>query len=178
MTASLGADEFVRALTAHGQALWVLAAAWVGRNDADDMVQETACVAWERRHQFAAGTDVRAWLSQIARHLGSNWRRRLRAVTGEELTEPIARPPMPAPGWPFDADRSDLPDDLARALRDLPEIARACLLLHVTVGMTFPEIAAMLQIPPATAQSHAQRARVALRAALADRQPASKAMRP
>lgn len=178
MTRALGADDFVQGLTTHGRSLWVLAAAWVGRGEADDLVQEIARVAWQRRDQFAAGTDLRAWLSQIARHLGANWRRRLRPVNVEDPPEPIARAPLPAPGWPFDADRSELPDDLAAALQELPEIARACLLLHVTMQMTFPEIATMLQIPENTARSHAQRARLTLRAALAHRQQPSRAARP
>lgn len=178
MTQTLAADDFVQALTAHGPALWVLAAAWVDRSEADDLVQETARVAWQRRDQFVPGSDARAWLSQIARHLGANWRRRLRPVTADDAPEPAARAPLPAPGWPFDADRSELPDDLAAALRELPEIARACLLLHVTMQMTFPEIATMLQIPENTARSHAQRARIALRSALAHRLQPTKAARP
>ncbi|HIE71985.1 MAG TPA: hypothetical protein EYP98_18395 [Planctomycetes bacterium] len=48
----------------------------------------------------------------------------------------------------------------------LSETARACLLLHVVLDLSFAEIAVMLEIPENTAMSHARRARVALRAAL------------
>jgi RNA polymerase sigma factor (sigma-70 family) len=164
----LGADEFVQAFRRHGRTLWVLAAAWVGRGEAADLVQETACVAWQRREQFEPGSDARAWLSQIARHLGANWRRRLRPEprAPEELPE-LAAAPRLVPALPFDADRHGLSDELANALAGLPEVARACLLLHVVLGHSFAEIATMLDVPENTASSHARRARTALRAALA-----------
>jgi DNA-directed RNA polymerase specialized sigma24 family protein len=68
--------------------------------------------------------------------------------------------------WPFDADRSGLSDELARPLADLPDVARACLLLHVVIGHSFTEIATLLDIPENTAASHARRARLAMRTAL------------
>ena len=164
----LGADEFAEAFARHGPTLWILAAAWVGRGEAADLVQETARVAWQRRDQFVRGSDLRAWLSQIARHLGANWRRQKRPepCTHEQLPEPHGVP-EPRATWPFDADRNGLADDLARALADLPEAARACLLLHVVMGHSFTEIATLLDIPENTAASHARRARLALRTALA-----------
>lgn len=164
---TLNTDDFVQAFAQHGRSLWVIASAWAGRNEAADLVQETARVAWERRAQFAPGTDARAWLAQIVRNLGANWRRRrrpeLRAV--EDLDDGKA-PPSIVPLWPFDADRHGLSDELAQALAALPEVSRACLLLQVVVGHSFAEIAEMLEIPENTAASHARRARLALRAAL------------
>lgn len=166
----LGADEFVQAFAQHGRALWVLAGAWVGRGEAEDLVQETARVAWQRREQFVPGSDVRAWLSQIARHLGSNWRRHKRPLTLAPEEWPLREvPPATAPAvtWPINADHGGLSDELTRALASLPEVARACLLLHVVVGQPFAAIATMLDIPENTAASHARRARITLRATLA-----------
>jgi RNA polymerase sigma-70 factor, ECF subfamily len=167
------ADTFTMAFAQCGRALWVLASAWVGREDADDLVQETARVAWQRRAQLPPDQWTheqarRAWLAQIARHLGANWRRKRRAVATPDDELPMPTAPVPPPtGWPFDADRAGLSDELARALGALPEQARACLLLHVVVGLTFAEIAEMLEMPENTAMSHARRAREALRTALA-----------
>lgn len=163
--APLGTDEFVHAFTAHGRTLWLLAAAWVGRGEAQDLVQEAARVGWQRREQFAAGTDVRAWLSQIVRHLGANWRRRQRPEARADLPDPVASSPI-APQWPFHTT-DHLTDELAAALATLPEVARACLLLHVVAEHTFAEIAAMLDVPANTIASHVRRARLQLRAALA-----------
>jgi RNA polymerase sigma-70 factor (ECF subfamily) len=166
--ATLGPDDFVHALTRHGRTLWVLAAAWVGRSEAEDLVQETARVAWQQRADFAPGTDLRAWLSRIARNLCANHRRRPRPEPRPvaDLPERAAPPSPVAVAWPVDPDRSGFSDDLARALLALPEVARACLLLHVILGHSFAEIATMLDLPENTATSHARRARLALRTAL------------
>lgn len=178
---SLGSDEFTEAFARSGRALWVLASAWVGRQQADDLVQETARVAWQRRAQFVTGTDPQPWLASIARQLGANWRRKLRPVATDpnELPDVVAESVARA-GWPFDADRAGLSDELARALAELSEDARACLLLHVVIGMSFAEIAQMLAINENTATSHARRAREALRASLAgtEAEPRTKATTP
>ncbi len=164
--ATLGADAFVQAFTENGRTLWLLAAAWVGRSDAQDLVQEAARVAWQRRDQFVVGADLRPWLSQIVRHLGANWRRRKQPEprAPEDLPEPAAAPVLGSL-WPFRAD-AHLSDELAHALEALPEAARACLLLHVVAEHTFAEIAAMLDLPANTVGSHVRRARASLRAAL------------
>lgn len=174
----LTADEFTAAFARHGRTLWVLAAAWVGRADAMDLVQETAAVAWQRREQFEQGTNVRAWLSQIARHLGANERRRRRPIAQPSLELLAQSAPTPT----FDhttflddsLDALDCGDELTAALRELPAAQRASLLLHVVCEHTFAEIAAMLEIPENTAASHARRARLALAQALSTAPPVTR----
>lgn len=158
---ALGPEQFTEAFARHGRALWVLAAAWVGRDDAADLVQETARVAWQQRQRFAVGSDLRAWLAQIARHVGANWRRRRRpvAIDPAQLPEPPAADARRFEPGRIDVDALDLPDELAAGLAALPEVARACLLLHVVMELPFAEIATMLDIPENTASSHAHRAR-------------------
>ncbi|MBL8747863.1 MAG: RNA polymerase sigma factor [Planctomycetes bacterium] len=168
--ATISPDEFEKAFADHGRTLWLLGAAWVGREHAQDLVQETARVAWQRRAGFVPGTSLRLWLAQIARNIGANWRRRRHeAPWTDDVAEPVARPFAAAP-WPFRA-ADHLSDDLSRALAGLPEAARACLLLHVIAEHTFAEIGAMLDLPPNTVASHVRRARLALRAALDSNAP-------
>lgn len=163
------AAAFTAAFARHGRALWLLAAAWVGRGDAADLVQEAARIAWQRRATFATGSDHGAWLAQIVRHTGANWRRQRRPVAQDPATlpEPLARPDR-RDDRALGLDAEQLPDELAQALQALPEVARACLLLHVVGGLTFPAIATLLDIPENTAMSHARRARLVLRAACRD----------
>jgi RNA polymerase sigma-70 factor, ECF subfamily len=168
MPNAISAAEFEAAFVRSGRALWVLASAWVGRAEAQDLIQEAARIAWQRREQFVRGSDFAAWLAQIVRHTGANWRRQRRPIA----TDPVALPELAAPAQPMHAPTlgnlpEDLPADLAARLRELPEAARASLLLHVVADLTFPEIAAMLDLPLNTVTSHARRARLALRAALA-----------
>ncbi|MBL8753097.1 MAG: RNA polymerase sigma factor [Planctomycetes bacterium] len=168
-TAALTADEFTAAFARHGRTLWVVAAAWVGRSDAADLVQESARIAWQTRAQFVSGSDLAAWLCQIVRHTGANWRRKRRPAA----TDPHDLPEAAAPASPhpspttFAGLRDDLPDALVQKLEQLPEVARASLLLHVVAGHGFAEIATMLDIPENTATSHVRRARAFLREALA-----------
>lgn len=163
----LDTEAFTRAFARSGRSLWVIASAWVGRAEAEDLVQEVARVAWERRAQFCAEDDPGPWFATIARQLGSNWRRRRRpeARANEALPESVAAVIDDA-DWPFDADRAGLSDELATALARLPEVARASLLLHVVLGHGFAEIGRMLGTNENTAASHARRARLALREAL------------
>lgn len=179
MPAALSSEAFTEAFARHGRALWVIASAWVGRSEADDLVQETARVAWQQRAQFDCGTDAGPWLSTIARNLGSNWRRKKKpeSRSPDELPEAVAAT-IAAADWPFDVDRAGLSDGLANALADLSEAARACLLLHVVIGLSFAEIAAMLAIPENTAMSHARRARQFLRASLSQPKPSNASPQP
>lgn len=169
----LSTDAFVREMTRHGRMLWVVAAAWVGRQDAEDLVQQTMRVAWERRAAWNPGADAGPWLSQITRNLGANWRRadrrraaRLHDGPAHESAIDSRAPQFAAQeghALPFDADRFGLDDELARGLEGLSEAARASLLLHVVLGHSFAEVGALLGIPENTAASHARRARLALR---------------
>jgi RNA polymerase sigma-70 factor (ECF subfamily) len=165
-SAPIGADEFTAAFARHGRTLWLLAAAWVGRGDAQDLVQEAARVAWQKRHEVSAGSQFGAYLAQIVRHVGANWRRKVRPTATEAQPEPFARDSVPTLRL-FDADRMGLSDEVAAALQSLPAPQRAALLLHVVGELSFAEIAEMLEVNENTATSHARRARVALRAALA-----------
>ena len=179
MPVALSSEAFTKAFAHHGRALWVIASAWVGRSEADDLVQETARVAWQRRSQFQSGDEAGPWLSTIARHLGSNWRRKQRpeARSPDELPEGVVAT-IAAADWPFDADRAGLSDNLANALANLSETARACLLLNVVIGLSFAEIAAMLEINENTAMSHARRARESLRKSLSDSRACPKPNQP
>ena len=100
------------------------------------------------------------------RHVGANWRRKVRPTATEAQPEPFARDSVPTLRL-FDADRMGLSDEVAAALQSLPAPQRAALLLHVVGELSFAEIAEMLEVNENTATSHARRARVALRAALA-----------
>lgn len=164
----IGADEFTAAFAECGRALWLIAAAWVGRQEAQDLVQEAARIAWQKRVAFAKGSDFAAFVAQIVRHTGANWRRKRRPETGAEVGEPAAPDEVPTTNA-FDADAMGLSDDVANALSALPEVQRAALLLHVVGGYGFAEIGSMLEVPENTATSHARRARLALREALATR---------
>lgn len=134
-------------------------ARWLTRDtsSADDLVQSTlerALSRWNTRHD---GTALRAWLYAIAYRLFLDERRRARRRTallellgrGETATHPSL-------------ERSAVARSVIEALDRLPE-AQQHLLLWVSVeGLSYREVAALLDVPIGTVMSRLSRARTAL----------------
>lgn len=164
------------------------------RDEADDVVQKAAIVALERLDRFEPGTNFNAWMSAIVRGVARNHRRgRKRAderhlklanaetIDRDPYTEGPNEDPKVRPGGNGDDGsdgasgsgsgiRIDYPAgfraDLRNAVDSLGPIQGACLVLRVVHGHGYDEIAAMLDLPAATARSHVFRARAALAARL------------
>jgi RNA polymerase sigma-70 factor, ECF subfamily len=180
----LSPDAFASRFTACSRTLWCIAAAILNdRTQAEDVLQEAALIALRKLDQFDPDTAFVAWMGQIVRYVALNHaRRRTNArtvpVDPGRLDEVVARiEPGPAGTvggrGEVAADRAGFDDELLAALNELPEDARACLLLRTVLDMPYREIARVLDVPEGTAMSHVHRARAALRARLADRTPAS-----
>ena len=108
---------------------------------------------------FRPGTSFAAWMGQYVRYVALNHlrrtqrRRRALDAQGDRLA------PTP-PGAP----RETLFDrNVARALGQLSEAQRTCLLLKTVVELEYAEIATLLEIPAGTAMSHVSRARAKMR---------------
>lgn len=159
--------------------LWLIAAGVTGnRSLADDVVQEAAIIALGKLDQFTPGTNFKAWMSQIVRNVGINAARkehRRRAATiGEEGVSDVAdQNPTNANPAPVDrasgrlaSNQNQFDDTVVKALNELSDVARACLLLKIVEGYDYAEISKLLDIPPGTAMSHVHRARKQLGARL------------
>src|SRR6201992_699132 len=149
-----------------------------GREDAEDLVQETMDKAWAAYGHFEAGTNMRAWLYRIMTNTFiSGYRRRDRApvLMREDLVDRMALPLWPS-GLPAlrsaEAEALDhMPaEDLRQALRELPEDFRTAVYLAAVEGYTYHETAAMMGTPIGTVMSRLHRARRTLRTKLTDGQ--------
>jgi RNA polymerase sigma-70 factor, ECF subfamily len=143
------------------------------RADANDLVQETVLRAYRSFHQFAIGTNCRAWLLTI---LYNNFRDHYRqngreqpSVSGEIeqelearmlLAEPLSRNPEE-----MLSDRM-LGRQIANALKSLPEEFREALLLVDVQELNYQEVAEILEVPLGTVRSRISRARALMRTAL------------
>lgn len=165
--------EFVREFEASYRVLWLIAVGITGnRSLADDMVQEAAVVALDKFDQFEPGSNFGAWMAQIVRNVSLNaarkeGRRRAASIGEDAVPDVAASLQRQSRGDPspvnrrgqLDADQTQFDDSVVRALNEVGEDARACLLLKVVEGLEYAEISRILDIPEGTAMSHVHRAR-------------------
>ena len=156
---------------------WLVAAAITGdRTHADDVVQDAALVALGKLDQFVVGTNFNAWMSEIVRRSALNVARKAqnRSTTPVDPTQldrsnPGSATPTCEDGLALHSTGAlpehqiDFDDDVMKALRQVSEVARACILLRIVQNLSYAEIAEILQIPKGTAMSHVHRTKRVLR---------------
>ena len=146
--------------------------------EAEDLVQETYIRAFRFRHQYTAGTNMKAWLFRILTNTFINQYRRkaARPQTTEldDVEESILYRQMRdvSPGSASPDPEAELVDhtlssEVKEALEALPEKFRTTVLLDVE-GFSYKEIAAMLDIPIGTVMSRLHRGRKFLQKRLYD----------
>ncbi|MGE5088452.1 MAG: sigma-70 family RNA polymerase sigma factor [Candidatus Levyibacteriota bacterium] len=131
---------------------------------ADDLVQDALARAWERRHLWKAGSDLRAWLFTIMHNVYVNQlalaRRETANVSIDAEGENGAARQIAVDG--NQVDRVELREVLQRLDR-LPDEQREVLLLAAVEELHYREIATVLSIPVGTVMSRLSRARDKLR---------------
>jgi RNA polymerase sigma-70 factor (ECF subfamily) len=143
--------------------------------DAEDLVQETYARALRGAATFVPGTNLRAWLFRVLRNAFLDGvRREGRAIPVDAGADPDGAPDPAAAGDGWlrgDAElerlRRVVGEEIEEALRALSEEARTVVLLDVE-GLGEAEIAEVMGCAPGTVKSRLHRARVALRARLAE----------
>ncbi len=136
-----------------------LAVRMVGDADAADVAQEIFLRVFARIGTFRGASAFSTWLYRLAvneclRHQGRR-SRRLEALVEEPLSL--------AAGPERTLEQADL---LGRALQRLDASLRAVFLLREVEGLSYKEIADVLDLPPGTVASQLSRARAELQAYL------------
>jgi len=151
--------------TQHLDALYRTAVRLTGRpQDAEDLVQETYLRAWRSLHTYRPGTNPKAWLFRILHNAHiDRFRASSRTVpTVDELEG--QDPAFVVHETPETLVMSGLVDtEVRKALMEIPEVFRACLILADLEGFTYQEIADILGIPRGTVMSRLFRGRRAMR---------------
>jgi len=150
-------------------------------SDAEDIVQETLVRAVRSWHQLADPLHARAWLYAIARRVCQRLHRRRAGEPRrlEPLAELLPRPRATVPDLvaaaPDDPHRDRLRSEarelVERAVARLPDRFRQALVLADVAELTVAEIAAVTGVAEATVKTRLHRARLKLRAALAEGLP-------
>jgi RNA polymerase sigma-70 factor, ECF subfamily len=151
--------------TQHLDALYRTAVRLTGRpQDAEDLVQETYLRAWRSLHTYRPGTNPKAWLFRILHNAHiDRFRASSRTVpTVDELEG--QDPAFVVHETPETLVMSGLVDtEVRKALMEIPEVFRACLILADLEGFSYQEIADILSIPRGTVMSRLFRGRRAMR---------------
>lgn len=131
--------------------------------EAQDVVQEAMCRAYDRWHVVADHDDPVAWVRRVAWNLAtSRWRRMRRGI--ELLTRDRLVESTPGPG----------PDRIAigAALATLPPRQRQAVILHYLEDLPIAEIAVLTGAAEGTVKSWLHRARNSLAVQLSESLPA------
>jgi RNA polymerase sigma factor (sigma-70 family) len=140
----------------HQQAVRVFLRRVVGRNDADDVAQETFLAVWTQARAFRGGSAVRTWLFGIAWRKAKDsqrawFRRRRRDQSWHEELD----------------DHEEFTIDMQRAMEQalvaLTLEQRAAVTVCLAYGLSHAEAAETLQMPLGTVKSHVSRGRERLR---------------
>lgn len=141
------------------------------RATADDLTQDTYVLAYRALRDWPATRRqelrVHGWLWTIARNVvRSHHRRRGRRPAVTDGPPPEAPDDRAVRELEAGAERADSDRDWARRLGRLSPSQREAVVLRHVVGLTYPEIAAAVERPPATVRSDVHRGLRALRAVL------------
>jgi RNA polymerase sigma factor (sigma-70 family) len=136
--------------------------------DAEDALQESLTIVWQRRERIARHPRPQALVLRIAVHCACDvLRAKLRRQTRET---PLAdAQALPAAACALDARLRDqeLHAAVVRALVRLPTRQATAVVLRFVLEMSYDEIAAALACAPATARVHVNRACQRMRRLLA-----------
>ena len=141
------------------------------RHDAEDLTQDVFVRVFRSLHRFQPGT-LEGWLHRITTNLFLDGARRKQKIRFDSFGDDSADR-LPS-GWAGPSElltASDLDHDIAAALAALAPDFRAAVVLCDIEGLSYDEIAAVLDVKIGTVRSRIHRGRAQLRKALAHRQP-------
>jgi RNA polymerase sigma-70 factor (ECF subfamily) len=159
-------ESFDEVVLPHLDAAYRLAR-WLMRNehDAEDVVQEASLRAFRYFRTFTGGNG-RAWFLRIVRNTGCGWR----GHSFRAPTDPFDEE-QHSSAWPSSDPETLLlqTDDIRlieQAMSHLPDRFRELLVRRELEGLSYRDLADVMEIPIGTVMSRLSRAREALRGAL------------
>lgn len=158
--------RFERAMLPHLDAAYNLARWLVGNpHDADDATQE-ACLRALTFFDGFHGEDGRAWLLAIVRNTCYDWLRKNRGAANLSYSDELDTAIDPAPDPEVLQLRSASQEAVRGALETLAAEYREVLVLRELEGMSYKQIARVIDAPIGTVMSRLARGRKRLQTAL------------
>jgi RNA polymerase sigma-70 factor (ECF subfamily) len=144
----------------HRGIVFRVAARIVGPDDAEDVSQDTFLRAFHRLDQFQGTAAFRTWLLQIAQNTALNavaWSRRRPTERAEEWAETPDRDPVRQPVTQL--ERRERQQRLELKLHALRPEYRSLVVLRDLEGLSYSEIAGVLEMPLGSVKGRLHRAR-------------------
>jgi RNA polymerase sigma-70 factor (ECF subfamily) len=135
---------------------------------AEDLLQETFLRVWRKRAEFKNIASFSTWIYTIAGNLArSEWRRRKRwrmLRIGPSRNDEEAAIELPDAGIGPDliVENRVAIEELTKEVHKLPDRYREVVILRDIQGMTYEEIAGIVQVPVGTVKSRLNRGRLIL----------------
>jgi RNA polymerase sigma-70 factor (ECF subfamily) len=163
------ASAFEAIYDRYAREVYAFAVHAVGRNDAEEIVQDVFFRLWQRAGQFdSARGSFAAWFMTIARHrICDELKRRRRAVAVAEVIDDVLESaPDPGPDLDERATLAERRNAVLAAVKQLPEEQRQALLLAYFGDLSQSAIAEALGVPLGTVKKRLRLAVEKLRASL------------
>jgi RNA polymerase sigma-70 factor (ECF subfamily) len=166
-------DSFNQLVLRWERPIYALAYRVIGREeDARDVCQETFLRAFRALKGFKGQAKFSSWLYRITLNLCRDWIRRERrqpiaqAPEGVDLID-LASESTPSESIEELVARREIGRAVARAMADLPDEQRTAIILKEYHGLTFQEIADLLDCPLSTVKTRLYQGLTVLRKQLA-----------
>ncbi len=144
----------------HRAIVFRVAARIVGRDDAEDVSQDTFLRAFHRLDQYRGTASFRTWLLQITQNTALNalaWSRRRPTAPSDDASEAADADPQRQPV--SELESRERRDRLGLKLEALRPDYRSLLVLRDLEGLSYDEIAAVLEMPLGSVKGRLHRAR-------------------
>jgi RNA polymerase sigma-70 factor, ECF subfamily len=152
-------DSFNQLVLRWERPIYALAYRVIGREeDARDVAQETFLRAFRALKGFKGQAKFSSWLYRITLNLCRDWMRRERRTPVSQAPEGVDIIEMAGEGTPSESiedlvSRHELGRVVGKAMALLPEEQRTAIILKEYHGLTFQEIADLLDCPLSTVKT-------------------------
>ena len=163
------AQQFERLAGEHERQVYAVCYHMMGsREDAQDCAQETMLRAFKAFGSFRRDASFSTWITRIAMNVCTDALRKRRPVTSLDAMRDDTNFDLPDAGPTAYAqlEQKERVRLLREGLDELPEEMRQIIVLRDMRGMSYEEIAAVLEVPLGTVKSRVNRAREKLSAIL------------
>jgi RNA polymerase sigma-70 factor (ECF subfamily) len=164
-------EAFAQLVREHSELVYRVAMRILGYNDAQDASQEVWIRVWRNIKQFRGDSAFSTWLYKITVNTCLSTRRKEQAREAWELNSKLSYLPVP-PSYEDDPEDAAIAgerrEELLRALERVRAEHRAALILRHMEGLSYAEVAQILDVPNGTAKGWVSRGRAALLVALSE----------